>query len=195
MVAISERLFTGLCLAFAVPESWASAGSGARSNDPPSKAVVFRTLFDEYFPKVRSHVASFIEDEEEVNEITAEVFVAAWRKLHPAKPMGASWFLRVASNKVRDANRRSRSKARALAAVTRGAESGHEGLDPLDLLAVKEALETLNARERQVIILTYWDGLTAGEVADVLRASTASVWATLTRARKKLRAQLNSKGA
>lgn len=63
-------------------------------------------------------------------------------------------------------------------------------IHPLDALALQQAMKSLNARERQVVVLTYWDELSAGEIADVLRSSQAAVWTTLTRARAKLRAQL-----
>jgi len=167
---------------------------GAPTDDAPTKAVLYRTLFDEYWPRVRRHVACFIDNSEEVDEIAAEVFVVAWRKLNPAKPMGLRWFLRVADNKLRDVMRRSQSRTRAIEAMTRGMQASEE-LHPLEALALRQALQSLNARERQVVVLTYWDGLSAGEVSDVLRSSEAAVWTTLTRARQKLRGQLEAKEA
>lgn len=156
------------------------------------KAVVYRRVFDENWPRVRRHLACFLDDADEVDELTAEVFVIAWKKLDPARPMGLTWFLRTAGNKVRDAHRRSRSKDRALDALTRGLQQPAEGLHPLETLALREALGSLNARERHVVVLTYWDDLTAGEVAEVLRCSQAAVWTTLTRARGKLRRHLDA---
>lgn len=167
---------------------------GGLTDGPPTKAVLYRTLFDEYWPRVRRHVACFIDNSEEVDEIAAEVFVVAWRRLNPAKPMGLRWFLRVADNKLRDVMRRSQSRTRAIEAMTRGMQASDE-LHPLEALALRQALQSLNARERQVVVLTYWDGLSAGEVSDVLRCSQAAVWTTLTRARQKLRGQLEAKEA
>ncbi|PCE15780.1 hypothetical protein AUC47_13010 [Microbacterium sp. SZ1] len=164
----------------------------ARSAEP-HKAVVFRELFDEYWPLVRHHLSCFLENQAEVDEITAEVFVVAWRKLRPEKPMGLRWFIRTADNKVRDADRRARSRGRALDALSRGLRNAAETIHPLEALALRQAMKSLNARERQVVVLTYWDGLNAGEVAEVLHCSTAAVWTTLTRARAKLRTQLEAK--
>lgn len=159
----------------------------------PSKAVSFRILFDEHLPRVRRHLACFLDDPNEVEEIAAEVFVVAWRKLRPENPMGITWLIRTADNKLRDAARRHRSKRRAIDALTRGLQESSEALHPLETLALREAIVTLSARERQVVVLTYWDELSAGEVAQVLRCSTAAVWTTLTRARAKLRRQLEAK--
>jgi len=164
----------------------------APTSGSPSKEVLYRTLFDEYWPRVRRHVACFVDNPEEVDEIAAEVFVVAWRKLNPAKPMGLRWFLRVADNKLRDVMRRGQSRTRAIEAMMRGMQASDE-LHPLEALALRQALQSLNARERQVVVLTYWDGLSAGEVSEVLRCSQAAVWTTLTRARQKLRGQLEAK--
>ena len=165
---------------------------GAPTGGSPSKEVLYRTLFDEYWPRVRRHVACFVDNADEVDEIAAEVFVVAWRKLNPVKPMGLRWFLRVADNKLRDVMRRGQSRTRAIEAMTRGMQASEE-LHPLEALALRQALQSLNARERQVVVLTYWDGLSAGEVSEVLRCSQAAVWTTLTRARQKLRGQLEAK--
>lgn len=169
---------------------------GGRSSAPPpvrNKAVVFRILFDEHLPRVRRHLSCFLDDRDEVDEIVADVFVVAWKKLKPEHPMGITWLLRTADNKLRDAARRDRSRQRAIDALTRGLRDDSESLHPLETLALREALIALNARERQVIVLTYWDGLSAGEVSEVLRCNPAAVWTTLTRARTKLRTQLDAK--
>ena len=153
---------------------------------PSSKA-------DEYWPLVRHHLSCFLENQEEVDEITAEVFVVAWRKLRPDRPMGLRWFVRTADNKLRDVDRSARSRGRALDALSRGLQNATETIHPLDALALRQAMKILNARERQVVVLTYWDDLNAGEVAEVLHCSPAAVWTTLTRARTKLRTQLEPK--
>lgn len=160
---------------------------------PPNKAVVFRILFDEHLARVRRHLACYVDDPDEVDEIAAEVFTIAWRKLRPHSPMGLAWLLRTADNKLKDAARRHRSREQALVALTRGMREDTGDLHPLEALALREAMTSLSARERQVVVLTYWDELSAGETAAVLRCSPASVWTTLTRARAKLRAQLETK--
>ena len=43
-------------------------------------------------------------------------------------------------------------------------------------------------------MLTYWDGLAVGEIAELLRASESRVRKTLGRARERLHAELGSEG-
>ncbi|MEJ1088451.1 sigma-70 family RNA polymerase sigma factor [Microbacterium sp. Mu-80] len=171
------------------------ASSSSGNDSERRKAAVYRLLFDENWPRVRRFLDCYLDDDNEVEEITAEVFVIAWRKLKPDAPMGLTWFLRTANNKLRDRSRRAKSRARALEALTRSLENPAEPLDPLEALALRTALRTLSAREQQVVVLTYWNDLSAGEVAEVLHSSQGAVWATLTRARAKLRAQLEEKAA
>ncbi|MCK2035081.1 sigma-70 family RNA polymerase sigma factor [Microbacterium sp. SSW1-49] len=159
-----------------------------------SREVVFRRLFDDYWPRVHRHLSCYIDDGDEVDEITAEIFTVAWRKLDADRPMPLTWFLRAANNKLRDRSRRVRSRDLALEALVRGLETPSEKLDPLEVLALRTALIALSARERQIVVLTYWDDLSAGEVAEVLRTSQSAVWTTLTRARAKLREQLEGGG-
>ncbi|MFP3481185.1 sigma-70 family RNA polymerase sigma factor, partial [Burkholderia sp. SIMBA_057] len=49
-----------------------------------------------------------------------------------------------------------------------------------------EAIENLAPKEREVLLLTYWDGLTAVEVAQLLTTSATAVRMRLHRARKEL---------
>lgn len=170
------------------------ATRAAESHGTELKDVVFRRLFDDYWPRVHRHLDCYIDDSDEVDEITAEIFMVAWRKLDADRPMPLTWFLRAANNKLRDRSRRVRSRDRALEALVRGLESPSEELDPMEVLALRTALTSLSARERQIVVLTYWDDLSAGEVAEVLRTSQSAVWTTLTRARAKLRARLEGGG-
>lgn len=181
----------GLRVVLAVAEEFPFPPTGIAAGVPaPNKAMVFRSLFNEYWPKVHRHLECYLDNRDEVNEIAAEVFVIAWEKLEAAKPMGLRWFIRTADNKLRDVDRKAHSRARAMEALTRGLRSATDTIHPLDALALQQAMKSLNARERQVVVLTYWDELSAGEIADILRSSQAAVWTTLTRARAKLRAQL-----
>lgn len=192
-----------LVLANTGAEPFPSAGSlfpgrprsHAASGDSPfhgsdARTTVYRQLFEQHWSRVRHHVECYVDNAADVDELTAEVFAVAWKKLDPARPFAPSWFLRTANNKLRDRTRRARSRDRALAALERGLEDPSEPMDPMEKLALRAAIRSLNARERQVVVLTYWDGLSAGEVAEVLRTTSEAVWATLTRARRKLRRKL-----
>ncbi|MCC5946829.1 MAG: sigma-70 family RNA polymerase sigma factor [Nitriliruptoraceae bacterium] len=66
----------------------------------------------------------------------------------------------------------------------------HDGFDPL----VGAALAELSAKHRAVIALVDLDGLTYQEAADVLEVPVGTVMSRLHRARRKVRAHLESAG-
>jgi RNA polymerase sigma factor (sigma-70 family) len=152
---------------------------------------VFVELFEAHWARVRRHIECVVENDDEVDELVADVFRVGWEKLKPDSPMGLPWLLRTADNKLRDRERRSRSRDRALVALTRRASVRASEFDALDRLEVRDALSKLSARERRVVMMTYWDELSAGEIAEVMGCSQGSVWTLLSRARAKLRSHLS----
>ena len=56
-----------------------------------------------------------------------------------------------------------------------------------ELVAVRAAVAALPAADREVLTLTAWEGLSAGEVAVVLGISAPAVRTRLARARARLR--------
>lgn len=164
-----------------------SGRSDARDRE---REAVFKEIYDTLWAPLQHHVECVVEDDSEVAEIVSEVFLLAWRKLDAAKPLGLVWLIRAADNKLKDRERSRRARARALDAVhVTYADPNDE--DMLDSLAVRHAVDTvLTPRERRMVMLAYWDQLAAGEIAELFRCSQATVWTTLSRARKKLEAEL-----
>ena len=54
-------------------------------------------------------------------------------------------------------------------------------------LAVQAAMETLTAKQKAIVFLTYWEDRTPVEVADLLGVSEGTVKKQLARSREKLR--------
>lgn len=156
------------------------------------RAAVFNRVFAANWARVQHHVECVLEDvdEEEVADLVSEVFALAWLKLDERKPMGLLWLLHVADNKLKDRGRRTRAKDRALEALRRG-PVGERPSDILDALAVRHAIAVvLTPREKRMIVLFYWDRLSAGEIAELLRCSQSVVFTTLSRARARLSREL-----
>jgi RNA polymerase sigma-70 factor (ECF subfamily) len=57
---------------------------------------------------------------------------------------------------------------------------------PSEGSAVRDGIDHLAPKEREVLLLTYWDGLTAVEVSRLLNTSATAVRMRLHRARKEL---------
>lgn len=124
-------------------------------------------------------------------DVAAEVLTAAWKRWRTGDKVELPWLYRVAGNKVADHYRALSRKRVIEEALSRSIEEPALEMDMLDRLALKQALTRLGDRECEAIMLTYWEGLSAAEIAAVLGCSVASVWALLSRARRRLRGLLD----
>ena len=150
----------------------------------------FNTIFAAHYVRVVRYVERRTGDHGIAEEIAAETFLVAWSKRDRAD-ITLPWLYRTAAHKIGDFYKRSRRKRAAEGALVRLAEEPPVGVSTLDRLALAAAMKALASREREVLMLTYWEGLTAREVGEVIGASESAVWVALTRARAKLRTGLS----
>lgn len=151
----------------------------------------FRAFYRAHQRDLLRYVERRVADQSVAEEITAEAFTVAWRRWSTVE-ITLPWMYRTARNKIGDHYRRDGRRRAAQLALERLAEEPPTGIAPVDRLALQEALRTLSEREREAILLTYWEDLDASEVGHALGASRSAVWTLLTRARGKLRGQLTS---
>ena len=119
------------------------------------------------------------------DDIVASTFELAYRKLQADHPHPVGWLIRTAANLVKAELRRQDRERRALrdADLMRSVPCEGGDLDTLGRL-----LERMPRAHREVLQLTYWDGLSAAEAAVVLGCSEQAVWKRLSRAKAALRA-------
>jgi RNA polymerase sigma-70 factor (ECF subfamily) len=157
----------------------------------PVKEAVFREMFQTHFARVARYVEGQLGEAGPAEEIAAEVFHVAWQKLDPEKPYGLPWLIRTAMHKTRDYQRSQYRGTAATVALARLVQEPSSQMSVLDRLALVEALSGLSEKDRQIVMLTYWESLSAGEVAQVLRMREGAVWTRLHRARRQLRTALS----
>ena len=61
--------------------------SARGENRETQRDEAFTRLFDANWAAVRHHVEGVVEDPAEVTEIVSEIFLLAWSRLVPTKPM------------------------------------------------------------------------------------------------------------
>jgi RNA polymerase sigma factor (sigma-70 family) len=156
----------------------------------PLERDEFNAVFAAHYIRVLRYVQRRVDDRGTAEEIAAETFLVAWSKRGQVE-ISVPWLYRTAANKIGDHYRRSQRKRAAEAALARRAEEAPEEVSPLDRLALTSAIDSLTEKEREVVMLTYWERLPAKQVAEVMGGSESSIWVTLTRARTKIRKHLN----
>lgn len=151
------------------------------------KRIAFNVLFAENYGLIVRYTERRVESSAVAEEIAADTFAAAWEKLDPSSPFDLRWLYRTASNKVMNHWTRTKNRRSAENALTRLAEEPAIRSDLLDRIAVRDALSLMRPREREALMLTVWEGLSADEVAEVMDCTIAAVWKLLSRARGNLR--------
>jgi RNA polymerase sigma-70 factor (ECF subfamily) len=123
----------------------------------------------------------------------AEVFRVAWVHRNDDEPVFTlRWLYSALHNVVgNEYRRRSRlARLRERLGGLRPIPSGRDVDSGLDALAVREAVAKLDAQERDLIGMLFWDELSRAEVASVLGCSVNAVTLRLQRARRHLAGQM-----
>jgi RNA polymerase sigma-70 factor (ECF subfamily) len=130
-------------------------------------------------------------DAASAEEIVADTFAIAWRRLDdvPADPL--PWLYVVARNLLY-AERRAAGRARETAEGA--ARVASTSRDPADALAERDsalrAFASLSEPDREVLRLLAWEGLSHRDAARVLRTSRVAFSMRASRARRRLAAAL-----
>lgn len=132
-----------------------------------------------------------LDDAADVEDLVAETFVVAWRRLDDVPERGAElyWLYavarRVLANHLRARDRSLRLEAR-LAAERELAESEPQHSEE-DFAVLVRALGFLTPDERELIEFAYWERLSYREIGLVLGCTEKTAGVRLTRARHRLR--------
>lgn len=144
----------------------------------------FDGVFSEHAPAVHRYLARRGAGPE-AEDLTAEVLVVAWRRRADVPEHVLPWLYRTAGYVL--ANHRRKGRAEPVADLPDEPAPDDPALSVVRDDQVRTALARLAPRDRQVLVLTAWEGLTGAELAVVLGLSRGGADAALSRARARLR--------
>jgi RNA polymerase sigma-70 factor (ECF subfamily) len=136
-------------------------GAGDRS--------AFEKLYGRYARPVFGLALRRLGDRGRAEDAVQETFASIWRSARtyaPERGPGAPWLYGIARNAIVDRSRaRSEPPAEAAEAASSEAGPAERAEQSWTQWRVHRALESLPAREREVIALAYWSELSQSEVA------------------------------
>ena len=148
-----------------------------------AKEQAFIDLHTQHSARVYQYIACRINGRHRAEELAADVFRIAWQK-QPAVPPGIGWLLATARNVIGNEYKGRRRRQELAERLKDEARSQVPGPNTEERAAVAEVLVKLRERDREVLMLSYWDGLTTAELAQTLGCSPTAAAVRLHRARR-----------
>lgn len=164
----------------------------------------FDAILQRYKRPVLDFVYRMIGDATEAQDVAQDVFVRAYRGIRrpsfrPSRAAFATWLFQVARNAALDClRRRKRHPASSLSDLNdTGIQIASGDLTPDRAVAsgelgqaIARAVGELPEDQRTALVLSEYEDMSAGQIADVMRCSRKSVEGRLYRARRFLRSKL-----
>ena len=157
--------------------------------------AAFRLLARRHLPAMAGLARRILGNAAEAEDVAQEAMVRVWTHAPRWQPLAAfrTWLTRVVVNLCLDRKRRAPmlelEAAGEVADPTPGAGEQAEADERDRLLAA--AIESLPARQRTAIVLTYREGMSNAQVADMLETSVSAVETLLVRGKQNLRRALS----
>lgn len=143
---------------------------------------------DTYRPLLR-YARRRVGDVERAEMVVSEVYVEAWAAPARRRKVSLPLLYRLAYSKIVEHDRRSDMHVRLSPPLGRS-ESGVDPISDLDRTVLVDALNALRPREREAVLLTYWEEVTASELAVALGCRERRARAILARALGRLTRRL-----
>jgi len=161
---------------------------------PNESRVIFETLYQAQYKSIYTFVRRRVPSSSDVSDIVSDVFTVAWRRVSelPPPPQDRLWLFGVAHRCLLAHQRGGWRRLQLLSnleAQPNRIELVSAETDPLHL-QVRSALRGLRARDREVLVLVYWDGLSHVEAASVLDCSVNAVALRSKKAKARLQSKL-----
>jgi RNA polymerase sigma-70 factor, ECF subfamily len=156
--------------------------------------VSFEALYRESRDDLYAYVAGLLRDRSAAEEVTAQAFERAWRRsrqIDRGRGTPRAWLFGIARNAALDELRR---RSRLAAPATEERTEGEQPVpvrDPaeaaIDRTALRQALDSLGGRDRELVALKFFAGLSNAEIASVIGTSESNAGTRLHRIIQKLR--------
>jgi RNA polymerase sigma-70 factor (ECF subfamily) len=150
--------------------------------DPQAR---FEALYAAHNAAVRTYVRRRV-DSQDADDVVADVFVIAWRRLRDVPEDPRPWLLgvarRVMANRWRGATRQAALQDRLTSERSRLAPPVSMTPQERDVL---RALSAMRENDRETLLLVAWEGLSPVQAAEVLGISPNTFSARLSRARRR----------
>ena len=149
-------------------------------------------MMQQYGAHVVGLCTLLLKDAHLAQDVAQETFIRAWKQGNLRQETEKAWLTRVAVNLCRDEQRSRwfRHVDRRITPEELPLQADAPDTDS-DLL---DSVHRLPAREREVIVMHYWNDMSPEDIAKLLNVDRATVFRRLARGRKRLKIELEGGG-
>ena len=160
--------------------------------------IALEEVYDRWSALVHTYALRALRDPHDAEDVTQQVFVAAWRSRHTLTPSPAAlpaWLVGIARHKVADVRAARAREANRIAAVVSLPVPHDDALqsadeDVAERLVVRQAVEDLPDPRRTIMFLAFWEGHSHAEIAEKVGLPLGTVKSHVRRGLMKLHQQL-----
>jgi RNA polymerase sigma-70 factor, ECF subfamily len=156
--------------------------------------LAFEALYRESRDDVYAYVSGLLRDRSAAEEVTSQAFERAWRKrrqIDRRRGTARTWLFGIARNAALDELRRLSRHSHGEHAESRAA-SPDPGDAAVKRATLQQALDSLSGRDRELVALKFFAGLTNAEIAAVTHTSESNAGTRLHRVIEKLRRSIDA---
>jgi RNA polymerase sigma factor (sigma-70 family) len=154
-------------------------------------------IFDRWSALVHTIALRALASRDDAEDVTQQVFVAAWRSRHTLTPSPAAlpaWLVGIARHKIADRRAERAREARRVAALSAVSafevETRADEQVLLDRVVVRHAVDELPEPRRTILRLAFWDDLTGAQIAERLGLPVGTVKSHVRRGLLQLQSRL-----
>ncbi|MGD0517712.1 MAG: RNA polymerase sigma factor [Thermoguttaceae bacterium] len=155
-----------------------------------------KDLFEEYVPRLYRFALQLTGNRADAEDLSQATLLRAWKDRARLRDASAakSWLFTIAANLWRSGLRRKGREERFVRGIEEAPRQvplpDEEIITKEDLLRVRETMDALPGRQREVLYLHACEGFSLMEIAEILDLSRQAVKASLSLARKRMRQKL-----
>ena len=155
--------------------------------------LAFEALYRESRDDVYAYVAGLLRDRSAAEEVTSQAFERGWRKrrqLDRRRGTPRAWLFGIARNAALDELRR-RGRIGDSESEATPSPATNPAEVAVDRAVLQQALDSLSGRDRELVALKFFSGLSNAEIAAVTRTSETNAGTRLHRVIEKLRRSID----